>query len=147
MTTDRRARPIQPRDLVFYCLCLCLVAPPTAAVKAFCVQGDPSCSGGFASSGSARKELWMEEKIGGKSMTGVNSGINSSINPGLDPGQSILHRSGGSIAVGETNPTIYDQNPAKKIATWNEKDVFKSLGDDGTLCTNDPTGMNTINPC
>ena len=105
----------------FYCLCLCLVAPPTAAVKAFCVQGDPTCSGGFASSGSTRKELWMEEKIGGKSMTGVNPGINSSINPGLDPGQSILHRSGGSIAVGEINPTIYDQNPAKKIATWNEK--------------------------
>lgn len=147
MATDRRARPIQPRDLAFYCLCLCLVAPPTAAVKAFCVQGDPTCSGGFASSGSTRKELWMQEKMGGEALTGNNAGIDSNINPGLDPGQSILLRSGGPISVGEMNPTIYDQNPAKKIATWNEKDVFKSLGDDGTLCTNDPTGMNIINPC
>lgn len=147
MATARCARRTQPRSLVFYCLCLCLVVPPTSAVKAFCVQGDPSCAGGFASIGPTRKELWMQEKIRGQAINGMQFKINSSVNPALNASQLILFGSGVSADVVELNSTISAQDPVRKIASWHDNETLKSLNDDGTLCANDPTGLNTINPC
>ena len=147
MATARCARRTQPRSLVFYCLCLCLVVPPTSAVKAFCVQGGPSCAGGFASSGSTRKELWMQEKMGGEAITGMQVDINSSVSPALNPSQPILFGSGVSADVVKLDSAISAQDPVRKIASWHDNEILKSLNDDGTLCANDPTGLNTINPC
>ena len=89
----------------------------------------------------------MQEKIGGQAINGMQFEINSSVNPALNASQLILFGSGVSADVAELNSAISAQDPVRKIASWHDNEILKSLNDDGTLCANDPTGLNTINPC
>ena len=147
VTATRGARTTQSSCPKIYGLVAWLAVLHSSPVKAFCVQGDPTCTAGFASSKSMIREPWMKESMGDEAITGSKLGTYRNAHPAADPSQPISIGPGVINSVGSVDSSIPAQDSARKIMTWHEKDVFKSQNYDGTLCANDPTGLNTINPC